>query len=234
MNPTERIVDIAGLRTTVIGPADAALAVALLHGHAMTPADLTPFAHSLGLPVLFLFPQGPVTAPERGFAWWSIDAAARALALSAGSRDLWDEYPAGLPEARLRLDRFLEAAALQFGTRRAVVGGFSQGGMLAMDFVLGGSKPVEALVLMSSSRVALRTWQPLQHRLAGLPVLISHGRTDADLAFAAGEKLRDFAVAGNARLTWVPFDAGHEIPLVVWRAFRKVLNTLLTSEAGRV
>jgi predicted esterase len=31
----------------------------------------------------------------------------------------------------------------------------------------------------------------------------------------------------EAPVTWVPFDGGHEIPLIVWRALRKFLNALL-------
>jgi phospholipase/carboxylesterase len=54
-------------------------------------------------------------------------------------------------------------------------------------------------------------------------VLISHGRADSDLAFAAGESLRDCLTTAGAATTWVPFDQGHEVPLVVWRRLRKFL-----------
>ena len=43
----ERLLDIAGLSTTVIGPEDAPLTLVLLHGYAMQPADLAPFAHAM-------------------------------------------------------------------------------------------------------------------------------------------------------------------------------------------
>jgi len=66
-----------------------------------------------------------------------------------------------------------------------------------------------------------------RERLRGLPAFVSHGRADQDLAFTAGEALRDFVLAGGAEVSWVPFDGGHEIPLVVWRALRKFLSALL-------
>ena len=69
-------------------------------------------------------------------------------------------------------------------------------------------------------------WQPLVERLRGLPVLVSHGRADPDLAFSAGEALRDLLAGGGADVTWVPFEQGHEIPLVVWRGLRKFLAPL--------
>lgn len=78
-------------------------------------------------------------------------------------------------------------------------------------------------MLLLSSRIAYADWKPRLSRLQSLPMLIAHGHEDPDLAFAAGEGLRDAAFAGGARLTWLPFEGGHEIPLVVWRALRKFL-----------
>ena len=112
MSPkAERILDIAGLRTTAVGSPDAPLTLVLLHGYAMRPSDLAPFAHSLGVPAFFLFPQGPLSSPGGGHAWWGVDEEARSAAIAAGPRDLANEYPPGLPAARLQLERFLDAVA---------------------------------------------------------------------------------------------------------------------------
>jgi phospholipase/carboxylesterase len=224
---SERTLEIAGLHTTVVGEPDAPMALVLLHGYAMQASDLTPFAHSLGVPALFLVPQGPVSSPARGHAWWEVDIEARKSSMSSGARDLAGEYPRGLGGARLQLGQFLDAVAAQFKPGRIVIGGFSQGGMLALDFVLRGSSRVDGLILMSASRVALEDWQPHCARLHDLPVFVSHGRADRDLAFAAGEALRDFVLDSGARASWVPFESGHEIPLVVWRGLRKFLGALL-------
>jgi phospholipase/carboxylesterase len=224
----ERHLTIAGLNTTVIGSEDAPLTLVLLHGYAMRPADLAPFAHSLGIPALFLFPQGPHTSPMGGYAWWEVDLNAREAALNDGPRDLAEDSPRGLPQARERLGEFLCAVAARYPvTPKQALGGFSQGGMLSLDYVLRGSRPVDALALMSASRIALSEWLPQRTRLCDFPVFVSHGTTDGDLAFSAGERLRDFVLESSARLTWVPFEGGHEIPLVVWRGLRKFLTTLL-------
>jgi phospholipase/carboxylesterase len=223
----ERLIDIAGLRTTAVGRPDAPLTLVLLHGYAMRPADLSPFAHSLGTPAYFLLPEGPHPSSIGGHAWWTIDPEAREAALSRGPRDLTEEYPQGLAAARHQLGRFLDAATAEFPARPLVLGGFSQGGMLALDWVLRGTRPVDALVLLSASRLASRDWQPHRARLRELPVFISHGSADRDLAFAAGERLRDFVLESGARASWVPFEGGHEIPLVVWRGLRKFLSALL-------
>ncbi len=222
----ESTIDIAGHQTTIVGTADTSLTLVLLHGYAMRPADLSPFAHSLGIPALFLFPQGLISSPIGGHAWWAVDPESREAALKAGPRDLAEYYPAGLAAARQQLERFITTAARQFRCQRIVVGGFSQGGMLALDWILHSEHTVGGLLLLSASRLAIGDWEPWRARLRNLPILISHGTADTDLAFSAGEHLRDFVLASHARVTWVPFDGGHEIPLVVWRGIRKFLAGL--------
>lgn len=229
MSASEYTLELAGLRTICVGDADKApVVVVLLHGFQMTPADLTPFAHSLNAPAWFLFPEGPLPAEPSGRAWWHIDAALRAKALAAGPRDFAEQHPPDLPAARARLGELVGEVRARAGDRRLVLGGFSQGGMLSCDTVLRSTFDLSALALFSASRIAFDEWRPLlaSGRLRDLPVLVSHGVTDADLAFAAGERLRDCLSEGGARVDWVAFDQGHEIPLVVWRRFRKLLLSL--------
>lgn len=227
MTLPERRIELCGLPTTVIGAESAPLMLVLLHGYAMEPKDLAPFAHSIGIPALFVFPRGPLLGQEGGYAWWSIDSHARHVALAAGPRDLAEAHPPGLDGARRQLDEFLDAVMSKYPAKRLVLGGFSQGGMLSLDLALRGSRSLEGLVLLSASRIALRDWQPHRGRLRGLPVFVSHGQADSDLAFAAGERLRDFVLESAAEVSWVPFDGGHEIPLVVWRGLRKFLAALV-------
>jgi phospholipase/carboxylesterase len=130
--------------------------------------------------------------------------------------------PDGRAEARALLAELIGSLARP--GRRIVLAGFSQGGMLAMDYVLHAEHPPAALALLSSTQIAITDWQPRAHRLAGLRVLVAHGEHDAELAFRAGELLRDFAIAGGAHVTWLPFDGGHELPLPVWRALRRLLR----------
>ena len=228
----ERVLDIAGLRTTAVGDPQAPLTLVLLHGYAMRPSDLAPFAHSIGIPAYFLLPQGPQSSPNGGYAWWEVDLEAREAALTVGPRDLAHEHPDGLAAARHQFDQFLQAVTAEVKPGRMVIGGFSQGGMLALDYALCGTQQhIDGLVLMSTSRLAAREWEHQRaqrpERLKDLAVFLSHGTTDRDLAFAAGERLRGFLLESKARLTWTPFEGAHEIPLVVWRGLRKFLAALL-------
>lgn len=224
----EQLQTFAGLETVVVGPPQVAkMAVVLLHGYDMKAEDLAPFVHSMKASALFLLPRGPMETPGGNRAWWHIDQQAKARALMTGPRDLADEYPAGAEAARGQLTEFMSEIGRRYQPQRLVVGGFSQGGMLACDFTLEGSVAIDGLVLLSASRIRSQQWQTRSARLAGLPVLVSHGRMDDDLAFAAGERLRDFAVAAGARVIWVPTEAGHQIPLIVWREFKRFIHALL-------
>jgi phospholipase/carboxylesterase len=220
--------EVGGLRTIITDLATGpATLVVLLHGYSMRPEDLAPFANSLGIPAVYLFPQGPEVAPADGYAWWAIDTAARASARVNGPRDLASQIPAGLSGARQRLEQFINASQDRFRPVRLIVGGFSQGGMLTCDWALHHPSSAQALLLLSASRLNMSAWQQHCAALAGLPVLVSHGRQDMDIAFAAGERLRDFVDQAGGCVTWVPFDGGHETPLHVWRSVREFLRALV-------
>lgn len=214
---------IAGLRTIVVEPESPRLNVVMLHGYAMGPEALAPFATSIGVSARFYLPEALRSAHPEGRAWWDLDLAARAEALRVGPRDLFAEHPAGAAAARTALLELLAEIRKRSTTLPIALVGFSQGGMLACDTFLRAQPGIAALALLSASRIAVDEWTPLRHRLKRLPMLISHGRQDPDLAFAAGEALRDFATDAGADVTWVPFDEGHEIPLLVWRALKKFL-----------
>lgn len=218
---SEKRLELGGLQALAVGDEQAELAVVVLHGRQMEAADLAPFAHSLAVPAYFVFPDAPLPAEPRGRTWWPVDSEARMRRLAQGPMELSAMDPPGRVEARELLEALVRTLA-----RRFVLVGFSQGGMLAMDHVLHDGTRPEALALLSSTRIAIADWQPRAERLADMPVLVAHGRADAELAFVAGELLRDFAQAGGARVTWLPFDGGHEIPLVVWRALRTQLRAV--------
>lgn len=228
MRLREEEIEVGGLRVVSVGePEGAEIVVILLHGFAMRPGDLSPFAHSLRLPAWFLFPEGPLSS-RTARAWWHIDEDAREAAIARGARDFAVQHPPDLPAAREHLTRLVSELAPRVAGRPLYLGGFSQGAMLTFDTVLRTSFPLAGMLLLSGSRIGWDEQEkllagPAKERLRGLPALVAHGRADADLAFAAGEALRDAVQAGGADVTWLPFEQGHEIPLVVWRTLRKLL-----------
>jgi phospholipase/carboxylesterase len=216
---------IAGLHTTIVAPeGPPAFAAVLLHGYAMDRSDLAPFAHSLGLQGVFYFPRGPIRIPNLGYAWWPVNAQKRETDLKAGPRELASESPPGRPETRMLLRELVSEVRSRNRHCPIIVGGFSQGGMMACDAVLLADLRAEALVLLSSCRINFEAWASQSDRVINLPVFLSHGRGDQNISYGAAKALRDWLIASGAEVTWVPFDGDHSVPLHVWRHLRKFMH----------
>ncbi len=201
--------------------------VVLLHGFMGLPEDLAPFARSLGVSARFVLPEGFVDLSPRGLrgrGWWPLDVEATPRAVAGTPGDLSDMMPEGLDVVRARMDQVLYDIEREMGDRRLIMGGFSQGAMLACDLVLRSTRRVEGLAMFSGARIAASAWRPRYAQRRGLRVFMSHGTGDRELSFESADSFQqELNVAGWA-VTWVPFHGGHEIPLVVWRAFKRWLS----------
>jgi phospholipase/carboxylesterase len=218
-----RQLTLAGLRLCLAGGPDRdgggdGLMVVLLHGFGAPGTDLVGLHRQLRVPdsVRFVFPQGPL-AVELGpdaRAWWMVDLIQLQAALLSGqTRDLSQSVPEGLLEARASLVALLDTLERDFDVLpgRLLLGGFSQGAMLACDVALRDERPLAGLALMSGTLIADFEWAPLMARRRGLRVVQSHGRADPLLPFALAERLRDALSAAGLDVTFVPFNGGHTI-----------------------
>lgn len=197
---------------------DPELTLVLLHGFGAGADDLVPFTREIDVGgARYLFPQGPLALARMfggGHAWWLFDFGRLERASRSGQLDdIAAHEPAGLAEARERLEAMLSAAASRLGVRRRelVVGGFSQGAIVSLDWALHAAEPPRALILLSPMLVSLSEWRFRFRRLAGVPVFVSHGRRDQVLPFALADQLRRELDAAGARVTWAPFDGAHEV-----------------------
>lgn len=212
---------LGGLRCLVVGePRSESLAIVLLHGFGAPGGDLVPFAGAIAVPEgsCFIFPEAPLEMPW-GFdsrAWWMIDMARLERALATGAmREMTDEVPDGIVEAREALFALLRDLEERHGIplERVVLGGFSQGSMLALDVALRHERQVAGLVLWSTTLLARSEWEPLMPARAGLRAFMSHGRRDPLLPFVVSEHLRDQLIAAGWKVDWHAFGGQHEIPV---------------------
>jgi phospholipase/carboxylesterase len=95
---------------------------------------------------------------------------------------------------------------------KLVLGGFSQGAMLACDLALRTERPLAGLAILSGTLIAKSEWAPLAPKRAGLRALVSHGQSDPILPFGQAERLRDFLSGAGLDVKWIPFRGQHEIP----------------------
>lgn len=220
------------------------VAVILCHGYGAPADDLAPIGAELLQTdpalrdgVVFYFPAalldlGPAGLPG-GRAWWPLDMQRLVLAAETGNWEtLRAQTPAGLDAARERLLSLV--AAVQQETSlplsRIVLGGFSQGAMLALDVALRLPEPVAAVCLMSGALIAEPEWSVLARDRTPLRVLMSHGRQDPVLPFFGAEALRDLLVGTGHEVEFHPFAGGHTIPWPVLHAFAGVLSELAPHE----
>jgi phospholipase/carboxylesterase len=113
-----------------------------------------------------------------------------------------------------------------FDDNRVILGGFSQGGMVAADVAFRSDQPLEALILLSPAFVDERRWIEGMPKRKGLPVFISHGRRDEVLPFEGSERLAKAMRDAGLQVTWVPFDGIHETPASVVDALNKFLASV--------
>lgn len=207
----------------------------LLHGYGAPGDDLVPLARQLPVDraVRFAFPAAPLPLdpglpPEHsGRAWWQLDMVELQRTVVLGDYEtLMKRVPAGLTEAREQVLELLAAlqAEHQLTPEKLVLGGFSQGAMLAMDIALHAAQRPAGLVILSGSLICKDEWLPQLTKLRGLPVLQSHGRQDPILSYSIAEKLRDELLAAGAALEFFPFNGGHGIPGSVLDALGKLLD----------
>ncbi|MDB4972291.1 MAG: Phospholipase/carboxylesterase family protein [Myxococcaceae bacterium] len=203
--------------------------VVLMHGFGAPGDDLVDLAHFLGAPaeVRFVFPEAPLLLEGGpGRAWWMLDMALLQRRMRGEQVDRSDELPPALPALREQLLSTLSAieASLSVGRDRMLVGGFSQGSMLACDVVLHADVKPAGLILLSSTLIARSHWAARMESCAGLPVLQTHGQRDPLLPYAEAERLRDMFLAARADVTFVGFPGGHELPPVTLEALGKFIK----------
>jgi phospholipase/carboxylesterase len=221
--------DASGLRTIEAGTGP--LPFVLIHGYGSSAEEWIPFTHTIALPAgrRFVMPEGPEATtppdgPSNGRAWWRLGLDAHRRSRD-GLPDLAGTSPPGLAASNRRIRTLLGELAQAGGypRQRQMLAGYSQGGMVAADIAFTTDEPLEALVLLSTTFVNEPAWRTGMSRRRGLRVFISHGRRDEMLPFDAAVRLQHAMQDAGLRVTWFPFDGGHEMPAVVVTALNEFL-----------
>jgi phospholipase/carboxylesterase len=210
----------SGLRTLEVGTGRSLLV--LLHGYGSTPQEWVPFSRTIQVSEneRFVFPEAPdyTTPPDGpvgGRAWWRLDLAA--YRQRGALPDLSASRPLGLDRSSDAVKRLLKDLQGRPGStpKATILGGFSQGAMIAADVAFRSDEPLRALVILSGTLVDEATWTAGMPRRKGLPVFIAHGRRDDILPFAVAERFEQRMRRAGLDVTWVPFEGGHEMPAAV-------------------
>lgn len=200
-------------------------AVVLFHGYGADAADLAPLAKEIdsGRPLRWLFPDAPLTMDFGGRAWFPIDVEAIEEAQRTGvAADFSQTEPEGFEEAARAAGEFIAALGVPWG--RLILGGFSQGAMLATDLALSSPQAPKGLVILSGNLVKEKTWRQWAPKRAGLPFFQSHGIADPILGYQGAKKLERLLAEAGLAGKLLSFEGGHGIPGEVIEALGRFLR----------
>jgi phospholipase/carboxylesterase len=197
---------------------EAAGALVLFHGRGTSEQDMAGLFDALD-PAARWFcaaPRGPLQLPPGGFHWYVVPRVGFPdPATFRGSFDLLSEWLGALAEGT------------GIPPERMVLGGFSQGTVMAWALALGPGRPRPGGVLALSGFIpTVDGFELSDERLAGLPVAIVHGTLDPVIPVEFARSAHGRALAAGADVFYRESPVPHTIDprvvpdLVAWLGAR--------------
>ena len=188
---------IHGSRRAAREPADGTLV--LLHGRATDEHDLLPVIDAVDPERRLdgLTPRGPFTLPPGGYHWYG-----PVVRVGFPNKETFEQSFALLSD-------WLDASV---DLERTVLGGFSQGSVMAYALGLGAGRPAPAGVLaMSGFLPVVEGFELDLEGRRGLPVAIAHGTHDPVITVQFGHEARDRLSAAGLDVLYRESPVGHGV-----------------------
>ncbi len=186
--------------------------VVMFHGYGADAQDLAGLVDSFNFkkPCNWLFPNGNLTVPigpgSTGRAWWN-------LQMNSLPGDWALHRPTEMNSA---VDKALKMfASMKFDWKDVIVGGFSQGAMLATEVFLKAPAAPAGLICLSGTLLSETEWKAAVPNRKGSTILMSHGEIDQVLPHKGSARLQKFFEDNEVKTNFVSFRGGHEIPMPV-------------------
>jgi phospholipase/carboxylesterase len=192
-----------------------------MHGRGADEHDLAPLLHALDPDedLLGLLPRGPLSLPPGGRHWYVLRE------VGAPDRETFGETFALLSSW---LDGVLKESDI--GVDRLVVGGFSQGAVMAYSLGLTAQRPRPAAVLAFSGFIPRVDGFELDlESRAGLPVSISHGSLDPVISVGFAREARARLEAAGLAVSYHEDPVAHTIAPGALAQAKQVLEAALAS-----
>jgi phospholipase/carboxylesterase len=116
--------------------------------------------------------------------------------------------------------------ALSIPLERVVLGGFSQGAMVAADYSLHQNQGPKAMILLSGTLLNRDIWSNLARKKKGLKYYQCHGTNDPVLGYTQAKQLNSVLTEAGLDGSFSTFMGGHEIPSTVIAEVGTFLNNL--------
>jgi phospholipase/carboxylesterase len=206
------------------GNFDSKTKIILFHGFGADAQDLLPLGEIIDPNKHWLFPDGPIDIPigfaAMGRAWWKIDM----NRISSSDYDFTQEKPQGLEQVFSAVQKFI--LSLKTPISDIVLGGFSQGGMMALHAYLNLKEKPKGLILLSSALInKAEQLKKIADRGSG-SFYLSHGVHDQVLPYKCGQQLETFLTQAGMKGKLNSFSGSHEIPMSVINQLKTYLTQL--------
>lgn len=178
-------------------------ALVLFHGRGTSEHDLFPLLEALDPErrLVGLTPRAPLSLPPGGAHWYVV-------------REVGYPDRATFEPSFAQAAGFVDAlpSALGVPIERTILGGFSQGAVMAHALTLGRGRPRPAgTVALSGFIPSVPGFELDLVGAEGLPVTITHGELDPIIDVRFGRDARDRLVEAGARVSYSEAPIGHEI-----------------------
>ncbi len=233
---------IAGLKCHLLDPDTSDFSpqrvFVLCHGFGAPGTDLVGLGEELytmnpawGAETRFVFPEAPHDLAPFGMpggrAWWMIDMQRLTQLQSPDHlREFMTETPPGMLPAAEQLQKVIEEILSQarLSASSCILGGFSQGSMVATQVAFHLQDSPGALCILSGSLINSDDWTQLAKIRTDLAVFQSHGMQDPILPFQGAIWLRDMLKEAGIQVEFHAFSGGHTITRHVLSQLSLFLN----------
>jgi predicted esterase len=218
-------------------------AIVLFHGYGANAQDLGSISQYYdqknnfkASSLLWIFPQGPLNL-SGGYgdfsqrAWFPISVERLMMQSQAGPDFMSQQTIEGADQLFSNLERYFNLLN-DHGLKNMVLGGFSQGGMVAYHVLPRIVKKfsINVLALFSTVSIDFNRYHQLwkqQVSFQSLANLIqSHGRSDQILSYQESKNLHEYLRPYFQRSDFIEFFDGHTIPENVLAKFFKLIEIL--------
>ena len=198
--------------------------IILFHGFGADAHDLESLkdVFSIKSPVNYRFPNGvfevPIGPGWTGRAWWP-------LVLSSLPDDWSDYTPEPLQNLVPAVMKMI--SDLKVPWNKIILGGFSQGAMLATEIYMQAPETPLGLISMSGSLIRQSEWSKKLENRKGQKIFLCHGEQDQVLPMKGSQKLLSLCQQKGLICQWVSFQGGHEIPMKALQGVSQYINGLI-------
>lgn len=216
------------------------VAVILCHGFGAPGDDLVPLASEMlqwkpeFSKVAFVFPAAPLVL-DPGYdarAWWMIDVDRLQHLIAVGeTRQMRTVDPPELPERRRQIEQIIQWVKKNWtlSPNKIVLGGFSQGSMLATDVALNSGDLLGGVIIWSGALICEDKWKVAAEKQKSLRVVQSHGQYDPILAFDGAVELKEMLSGAGHSVDFTAFPGPHTIPMEAFESAASMIQNAIQS-----